>query len=184
MVLSMLPVEMLSVWGGRRLKTRKEQDREGEKDPSVWHDNRLDLFDKRLALVRRMHSWRNEEGIALEQDPVRHVSVFEFYWKYYWSRKRLVRAPARCLVVTPAFCASCARGDHERHGDYARTQVLAYWLLMPTATRVELYKTCVASGQMAPVNELQLGASFLRDHGRSAADRCLGVDDLYQLFHF
>ena len=30
LVLSMLPIETLSVWGGRRMKTRKEQEREGE----------------------------------------------------------------------------------------------------------------------------------------------------------
>ena len=49
----------------------------------MWHDNRLDLFDKRLVLVRAMHSGRSEEGVELEQDPVRYVSLFEFYWKYY-----------------------------------------------------------------------------------------------------
>ena len=137
------------------MKTRKEQEREGGRDPSVWHDNRLDLFDKRLVLVRAMHSGRSEEGVELEQDPVRYVSLFEFYWKYYWSRRRLVSAPQRCLVVTPSFCSSCARADHDRHEDYARTQVLAYWLLMPTTKRVELYDKCVRSGQMAAVDQNQ-----------------------------
>ena len=30
--------------------------------------NRLDLFDRRLALVRAMHEGRSEEGIELEQE--------------------------------------------------------------------------------------------------------------------
>lgn len=205
LVLPLMPIETLSVWGARRLKSRKEQLSEGVEDPMMWHDNKLDLFDKRLSLVRQQ-----PKGDCTEErvKAIRCVSLYDFYWKYNWVPKprRLGSLEQRCLMVTLAFSSDCARADHDRHGDYARTQVLAYWLLMPTAERRALYDEAVAGpASMFSVDDLQVGGTQFVDiapvdpswprlpkgptfgpiqqAGFPQADRYLGVDDLYQAFH-
>jgi len=42
------------------------------------------------------------------------------------------------VMVTPAFSADCACVLSDRHSDYARSCVIAYWRMMPTAERREM----------------------------------------------
>ena len=79
---------------------------------------------------------RCRSDIALEE--VRGTSLYEFWWKFRQARGRLFRATeTRAIMVTPSWSADCACVLSDKHSDYARSAVIAYWRLMPTVERHE-----------------------------------------------
>jgi hypothetical protein len=99
----------------------------------VSWDSKVDKFDKRLALVRKQFAKDGPLVLAEMEASVRETSLYEFFWKYYVTQKRVVPANQTwALMVTPAMAASCALVSHDRHESYARVCVVAYWRHMPT----------------------------------------------------
>jgi len=190
-VMSMMPVVSINTLGTRRLKTFAEQKQEGMGDDvKVAHDSMLDSFDRRLAIVKKQFGGKGQER-ALEQWKleVRDVSVYEFFWKYRFSRGRIFRvASPVCLMVTPSISADCAAVDNGAHERYARTCVVAYWRLMSTVQRHELLKSMVAENRIQVSSVITWGATELKDPrhyagaGGEDRDSYLGVDDLVMAF--
>ena len=48
------------------------------------------------------------------------------------------------LMVTPAYSADCANVEHLAHEGYAKACVVAYWRMMPTKERHDMYMSFVA----------------------------------------
>ena len=63
---------------------------EGRGDGPVAWDSKLDKFDQRLALVRNTFARSAEEVLEAHALAVKHVSVYEFYWKHAVWRNRLL----------------------------------------------------------------------------------------------
>jgi len=129
LVFPFLDVVTMNVMGPRRVKNKAEVRRELDRgvnpeEMEMEWDSKVDNFDKRLRLLRRMQRGSR----SIEEGEVRYASLFEFYWKFSVSNGRICRSfKPVCLMVTPSFGADCANVAHERHEDYARVCVLAYW---------------------------------------------------------
>ncbi|MEC7299906.1 MAG: ferrochelatase, partial [Pseudomonadota bacterium] len=99
------------VLGPRRVKSQTEIRRElaagaAAEDMVLEWDSKVDHFDKRLQLWQRMAD--RERGARLLKEEVHHLSLFEFYWKFYVDHRQIVRSGKPvCLMVTPAFSADC-----------------------------------------------------------------------------
>ena len=90
-------------------------------------------------------------------------------------------------MVTPSYGADCANVQHSAHSGYAKACVIAYWRLMPTKARHDLYK----KQRIQPVTEsscsdMILGGTEFVDPfhvpGFEDKDRFLGVQDFYAKF--
>ena len=112
-----------------------------DENTPVHYDSRVDRFNKRLQLVRQ----QLDRGVTdVTEDDVRHVSLYEFWWKFsvYRGRVRKATRPV-CLMVTPSYSADCACVEHVCHESYARAAVLAYWRHMPTLARHNALRAAV-----------------------------------------
>ena len=141
-VFPLMPVVALNTLGSRRWKTAAEMESGGGGDdaPVSW-DSKVDKFDKRLALVRKQFAKDGPLVLAEMEASVRETSLYEFFWKYYVTQKRVVPANQTwALMVTPAMAASTALVSHDRHESYARVCVVAYWRHMPTKKRYDLIR--------------------------------------------
>ena len=114
-------------------------------------------------------------------DELRHMSLYEFYWKFYVVGKRICRSHKPvCLMVTPGFSADCANVKDDRHEAYARTAVVAYWRLMSTEARHEaiMKHQYLRQEDLATTDTRTWGATvFVGPFGRF-----LGVQDLVWKF--
>ena len=89
-------------------------------------------------------------------------------------------------MVTPSWSANCARVLSDKHSDYARSAVIAYWRLMPTVERHEalrealLLEPDVTQEVLAeePIRTVTFGHSVFR----MPPNRFLGVQDLVLKF--
>ena len=87
------------------------------------------------------------------------------------------------LQVTPSYSADCAAIDHDLHEAYARTNVLAYWRLMPTLERNRM-----AYSRQTAVDHRKCGSTLLEEPPVHAGgepsdlDRFLGFGDLFEAF--
>ena len=146
----------------------------GPECPATW-DSKVDKFDKRRALVA------GKKRCAVGAEEVEHVSLYEFYDKFYVSRGHLCRSfrPV-CLTVTPSFGAGCADTAHAQHEAYARAQVVAYWRMIPTEERRDILFDFLG------VREAARGTVDTRTWGGTQfvwhVDRALGVQDLVMKF--
>ena len=183
LVLPMMNVDTLNTQGVRVFKTAEHLAKTGPGGSVVW-ESRIDKFDRRLELVRLSWVRRLADDCLELEAAIRDVSLYEFYDKYVFKGRRLVKRPGPvALQVTPGFSADCARVDHELHEAYARKCVLAFWRLMPTRER---YEMCRVSGSAVDVRRFG-GTLFeqLPVHaggGPSLLDRFLGLQDLYEAF--
>ncbi len=67
-------------------------------------------------------------ALAMRENEIRAVSLYEFYCKYYYQGKRLCkRSSSVALEVRPNFSADCAAVDHGLHQAYAQRTVVAFW---------------------------------------------------------
>ena len=127
LVFSLLPVETLNTTGARAYKSGKALESAQEQGLALTWDSKVDKLDKRLGLVRQ--SWRGQyrredraaggaarDVLVARERPIRSLSLYEFYSKYFWKRNQVVkRARPVALQVTPAFSADCAAIDHDLH---------------------------------------------------------------------
>ena len=121
-VIPLMPVVSLNTTGSRPLKPGWMLKGRDENEP-VHYDSRVDRFNKRLKLVRQQQA----DGFdQVSEEDVRHVSLYEFWWKFsvYRGRVRWATRPV-CLMVTPSYSADCACVEHVCHESYARAAVLA-----------------------------------------------------------
>ena len=145
-------------------------------------DSKVDKFDKRLALVRKQFEKNTGEEREEMESLVRNVSLFEFYWKYYFRGKKIGAANQTwALMVTPSMAASSASIFHERHEAYARACVVAYWRHMPTVERYALMReqAVAADSRRWGGTLFQAPAVFA---GFPLQDRYLGIRDLVHAF--
>ena len=169
--------------GVRALKARSALRAADDDAPITW-DSKVDKFDARKDLVERPKSKRQRSDITV--DEVKDTSLYEFYWKFCQMRGRLLRAPStKVLMVTPSFSADSACVLSDKHNDYARSAVIAYWRLMPTARRLELLREHALMSGVATEADLSVPIRTV-SWGRSAFDhkthRFLGVQDLVMKF--
>ena len=133
LVFPLMETVPLNTTGARRMKNEAEMQKGGD-DEAVHWDSKVDKFDKRLELLNRMSLGRGARDALV--DELRHMSLYEFYWKFYMSRQRICKSMKPvCIMVTPGFSADCANVKHDRHEAYTRTAVVAYLRLMPTRAR-------------------------------------------------
>ena len=177
----------LNTLGARAFKTHQQLQRERERgvqDPATTWDSKIDNFDKRRQLLHAQTE--NDPSTAITREEVESVSFLEFFWKYYVSRGKLHAATSPvCLNVTPAMSADCANISDARHEMYARTAVVAYWRLMPTAERHELARQARGLRLEALGERLLGGTVFERpmEHaGFPESNRFLGIRDLVMKF--
>ena len=73
-----------------KTEVRRELDRgvDREEMEMEW-DSKVDYFDKRLRLLRRMQRGSR----SIEEGEVRNVSLFEFYWQVLVSPHELRACP-------------------------------------------------------------------------------------------
>ena len=187
LVFPLLPMVSLNTLGARAFKTHQQLQRERERgvqDPATTWDSKIDNFDKRRQLLHAQTE--NDPGTVITRAEVESVSFFEFFWKYYVSRGKLHAATSPvCLNVTPAMSADCANISDARHEMYARTAVVAYWRLMPTAERHELARQARGLRLEALDERLLGGTVFERpmEHaGFPESNRFLGIRDLVMKF--
>ena len=107
--------------------------RDADNDAPVTWNSKIDIFDERCERVTR----KAARGRAdIPPDDVRDTSLYEFWWKFHQSRGRLSRnTDTRVVMVTPGWSADCACVLSDKHIDYARSAVIAYWRMMDTASR-------------------------------------------------
>ena len=123
------------------------------------HESRLQLFDQRLAIVKKQF-WK----VPLVRDDwlkyLENLSVYEFFYKYRFARGKIaaLKAPVS-IMVTPGMSADCANVKHELHEKYARASVIAYWRHMPTVERHEVIRQAVASGRVAATRQRLWGGT-------------------------
>ena len=73
-------------------------------------ESKVEKFDQRLALVRKQYGKASKEVQDTEEGRIRDLSLYEFYWKYYVHRGRIVEANQTwALMVTPSMPASSAQ---------------------------------------------------------------------------
>jgi hypothetical protein len=185
-VFPLMPVVSLNTLGSRRLKTAAEMERDGGGDdaPVSW-ESKVDKFDKRLAITRKQFAKDGDAKLAEMEACVRDTSLYEFFWKYYVTRCRLVPANQTwALMVTPRMAASCALVSHDRHAAYARVCVVAYWRHMPTKKRYDLIGRGPLADNVGDVR--RWGGTIFEEPGLVGGapllERCLGVGDLVHAF--
>ena len=185
LVIPLLPVVSLSTSGARALKSAevlaREATLENPAERTVAWESKLDKFDKRLALVRGTcdQSRCDADARSEWEEAVKHVSTYEFFWKFVIWRNRLrFQGQDVALMVTPAFSADCAHVQHAAHGAWARSCVVAFWRLMSTAER---YEMLTKEGDSSDVR-LWGGTVFVDPPSAGAAGRYLGVQDLSEEF--
>ena len=133
LVIPMMPIVSLNTTGTRPLKRREHLLGADKEDEPVHYYSRADKFDQRLQLVRAQ--WEKGDR-SVTPEEVRHVSLYEFWWKYFVKRGRVRRCQRPvCLMVTPCFGADCANVEHASHEGYARAMVIAHWRHMTTERR-------------------------------------------------
>ena len=179
-VIPMMPIVSLNTSGSRPLKPQWMMKYLGEDEP-VHYDSKVDKFNKRLQLVRKQIESGIEEVTAAE---LQHVSLYEFWWKYFVERGRVKRSTRPvCLMVTPSYSADCANVEHACHESYARCAVLAHWRHMATLTRHRMIRNAVG---MEPVPPVCLGSTIFVDPSVDALvpeeQRYLGTRELYLKF--
>ena len=179
LVIPMLPIISLNTTGSRPLKPWRELSGADREDAPVHYDSRVDKFNKRLQLVRGQ---RQKGDLSVTLEEVRHVSLYEFWWKYSVCKGRVRRSQRPvCLMVTPCFGADCANVEHPSHEGYARTAVIAYWRHMPTAERhARICEVMARAGVKAEASSCLGGTRF--EAPWLAEGRYLGVRDLYARF--
>jgi hypothetical protein len=123
LIIPIMPVVSLNTLGARSLKSAGQL-REAPADaPEAW-GSKIDKFDKRLAIVRKQFARDADARVQWEAD-IRHVSLCEFWWKYYVDRSRiLLSSTTSAIMVTPAMSADCANVEHGRRDACARMCVL------------------------------------------------------------
>ena len=174
LVIPLIDVVTVNTLGTRRFKTQAEMSGEGLDGPATW-DSKVDKFDKRRALLAA------DKRRVIKASEIEHVSLYEFYDKFYVSRGHLCRSSRPvCLTVIPSFGADCAVTSHARHEAYARAQVVAYWRMIPTEQRN------AALFEFLAVSEAERGTVDTRAWGGTPfawhLDRALGVQDLVLAF--
>ena len=119
----------------------------------------------------------------LSVDEVRDVSLYEFWWKFRDARGRFCRSPTTSVVmVTPGWSSDSACVLSDKHGDYARSTVIAYWRMMETADRHQLLRQALllesgvteAKLDDEPIRTVLFGHTVFRH----PPGRFLGVQDL------
>ena len=186
LVLPFMPIVSLNTYGTRKLKTARECQEQGEDEP-VTHLSKVDLFDDRLAILRKRESTRRVPSIITEAE-LRDLSLYEFYYKYnVWRGNISVSQRRICLMVTPSFSADCANVAHARHNEYARMCVVAFWRLIATSHRETLRTDCGRASLVDVLVDERLrgGTCFERPlphAGFPGRDRFLGVRDLVLKF--
>ena len=173
LVFSLMECVSLNTMGCRVLQPRKKVHELRDDAPVVW-ESKVDKFDKRQELVERKAA-RQRSHISL--DEVRDTSLYEFWWKFKQVRGQLVRASdQRVLMVTPGFSADCASVLHDRHNEYARGAVVAYWRMMPAEDRHKLLKTqLLLSDARADVSDPMRIITWGQTLLRRVPGRCLGI---------
>ena len=143
LVLPMMPIVSLNTSGSRPLKPQWMMKYLGENEP-VHYDSKVDKFNKRLQLVKK----QIQAGIEdVSEAELQHVSLYEFWWKYFVDRGRVKRSTRPvCLMVTPSYSADCANVEHACHESYARTAVLAHWRHMQTTKKAQNDWKCCGRG--------------------------------------
>ena len=68
-------------------------------DEPLHYDSKVDKFNKRLQLVTKQIN----DGITdVSVAELQHLSMYEFWWKYYVERGRVVRSTrSMCLMIMP-----------------------------------------------------------------------------------
>ena len=186
LVVPLLPVVTLNTSGARALKPRAAL-KDAPADTPVHYDSKLDKFDQRRQIFFRQYS-QDPEKLSTVLDAVKNVSLHEFWWKYAFYRGKFVdvkKTPA--LMVTPSYSADCANVQHAAHAGYAKACVIAYWRLMPTKERHDLYKDQRIKEQPDDnVGDSMLGWTNFEDPfqvgGFREQDRFLGIQDFYTAF--
>ena len=180
-VIPLMPTVSLNTSGTRPLKSYKDLKDKGDDVPVHW-DSKVDKFNQRLWFVRRQ---RDRGDLIISEAEVRDVSMFEFYWKFYFVRGRIRRSTSSaCIMVTPSYSADCADVQHPSHEGYARALVIAHWRHMPTDRRRELIQ---AQTEFRAVSDVCIGGTaFTEPPIRAGPDaesteRYLGVRDLLAL---
>ena len=140
LVIPMMPVVSLNTSGSRPLKPTRMTKYLGDGE-SLHYDSKVDKFNKRLELVTKQISDGIKDVSAAE---LQHLSMYEFWWKYYVERGRVKRSTRPvCLMVTPSYSADCANVEHACHESYARAAVLAHWRHMNTLLRQRMVQSSV-----------------------------------------
>ena len=138
-VIPLMPVVSLNTSGARALKSTMHMVHTGPEVPVHW-DSKVDKFNKRLQALRKVYK-KDVVALTRLEKEVRHISLFEFYWKYVIFRGKISHASRPvCLMVTPCHSADSANVEHPNHEGYARAAVVAYWRHMPTALRHEILR--------------------------------------------
>ena len=184
LVFDLMPTISLNTYGTRRVKPHSELKELGDEE-DVRDESKVEKFDKRLALVRAQNRKKAKRQIDVEEDEVSDLSLYEFYWKFYVKNNRVCRSNRPvAMMVTPSLSADCANVTHARHELYARTCVVAYWRLMPTKERRDLYLKARVDMKLpiACVGSTDLKVLFLTTDGTLEAGRFLGVQDLVAEF--
>jgi len=182
-VFPLMPVVSLNTLGSRRMKTAAEMERDGGgEEAAVSWESKVDKFDQRLALVRKQYAKAGADRVAAMEAEVQDLSLYEFYWKYYVNRGRLLAANQTwALMVTPCMAASSAQIFHDRHEAYARMCVVAFWRHMPTMARYAMMRE-----HRVAVDSRRWGGTFFQAPALVAGfplqERCLGVQDLVHAF--
>ena len=114
LVFPLLETITLNTTGARAVKT-SAQLREAGNDAAMTWDSKVDKFDKRLEIMNH-HTAKGRSAMSAMADELRHMSLYEFCWKFYVYRGKLCRSVKPvCIMVTPAFSADCANVMHDRH---------------------------------------------------------------------
>ena len=172
LVVPLLPVVTLNTSGARALKPRFAL-KDAPPDTPVHYDSKLDKFDQRREIFSRQYS-QNPEELRKVLEAVKHVSLYEFWWKFAFYRSRFVKIESTsAIMVTPSYGADCANVQHSAHAGYAKACVIAYWRLMPTKERHDLYKT----QRIAPVTESSVGDLILGGTEFVDPFHVAGIDD-------
>ena len=142
-----------------------------ERDPGapLFWQSKVDVSDQRLQLLNER--WKRSD-VAPEE--LRNISFYEWVWKFYHVKGRHVRFNLRqCIMLSPGFSADSASVLHPRHGDYARTAIVAHWRMMPTAERHAI----MAAWHDNSKKPFWGHSLFTRQVGRF-----LGIQDLVRMF--
>ena len=124
-----MDVITLNTNGARAAKTNAQLRDAGEDAPVVW-DSKVDKFNKRLELVTKQIKDGIEDVSAAE---LQHLSMYEFWWKYYVDRGRVKRSTRPvCLMVTPSYSADCANVEHACHESRRKSHHNAYKHVPPS----------------------------------------------------
>ena len=186
LVVPLLPVVTLNSSGARAMKQGTAL-ANAKSDALVHYDSKIDKFDQRRSIFIEQFKTNPEELKRVLRE-VADVSLYEFYWKYVSHRGKFLAANNSCaLMVTPCYSADCANVQHTAHSGYAKTCVIAYWRLMPTKKRHELYSNVHVTPLLGPaVSDWVLGGthfgSSCEDYRPDDDHRFLGVHDLYTQF--